>query len=152
VYSKINSTFLGGNFSVQAYNQCGSTAMRYHTVSKICPTTLVIYNDSEIENNDLTVTTLDDVLSDPEYIISLSVKMDFIVYPNPGKGTIQLRIYKGEEEYYLVEIKNNLNQTVYQGLKETEDSMNLSELLPGVYLITVSDKNGNIMTKQLIIL
>jgi hypothetical protein len=63
-----------------------------------------------------------------------------------------MNIIDSNDEYYLVEIKNNLNQTVYKKLKEKEDNLGLNELNSGIYFITVSDKNGNTITKQLVIL
>jgi hypothetical protein len=78
--------------------------------------------------------------------------IDFIVFPNPGNGLIELRIVKGNEEYYLIQVKNNLGQLVYQSLKEKEDVLDLRELNSGTYFIIVSDNNKNIITKQLMIL
>jgi hypothetical protein len=128
--AKTSSSFMGGTFSVMGVNSCGSSPMGYFGVNKVCVSTSKTVGLDEINENEI----------------------DFIVFPNPGKGLIELRIFKGNEEYYLIQIKNNLGQLVYQSLKEKEDVLDLRELNSGTYFIIVSDNNKNIITKQLMIL
>ena len=130
VMAKTSSSFMGGTFSVMGVNSCGSSPMGYFGVNKVCVSTSKTVGLDEINENEI----------------------DFIVFPNPGKGLIELRIFKGNEEYYLIQIKNNLGQLVYQSLKEKEDVLDLRELNSGTYFIIVSDNNKNIITKQLMIL
>jgi len=137
----VNSTFLGGNFSVMSSNQCGTSAMRYHTVNKSCSTAKL--------NSD---TTYMEDLFDDEWKESLNKPLDFIIFPNPTEGNLEFRIFRGNDEYYLVTIFNKIGMIVYNGLKEKEDSINLTNLESGTYSIKVTDNQGNTVIRQLIIL
>lgn len=141
VYSQINTTFLGGSYNVQSVNQCGSTSMYYFYVNKSCTTNLKL-NNSENDSYQQ-ITTIDDLLSDPEYLESLKKPFSFIVYPNPAKNKLNLRVFRGTYAYYLVTIYNTIGSAVYTALKETEDSIDISNLPAGVYTIKITDNETN---------
>jgi hypothetical protein len=151
--AKINSTFLGGSFSVMGVNTCGSSPMRYFYVSKVCPSpsNFVVSGDGEVVESQQSITTIDEILSDPEYIESLKQPLDFIVYPNPGKDKVNLRVFKGNSDYYFISIRSIIGHSVYSSLHESEDILDVSKFEPGIFLITVEGKDGYKITKQLII-
>lgn len=149
IFAKINSTYFGGSFSVMSFNQCGSTPMRYFTLPKVCPTAIIINNDPEISTD--IITTMNDILSDPEYLENQKRPLDFITYPNPGQNIINLRIFKGNSPYYLIQITNLIGQNVYAKLHEAEDVIDISKFEEGVFFISIQDNEGNKLTKQLVI-
>ena len=151
--AKINSTFLGGSFSVMGVNTCGSSPMRYFYVNKVCPPPAIIVSngsDETIKSQNV-VTTIDELMSDPEYVELLKKPIDFIVFPNPGRNKINLRVFKGNSDYYLVTIHSLIGQHVYSSLHESEDIIDVSKLEAGIFLITIEGKDGYKLTKQLVI-
>ena len=128
VYAKTSSSFLGGTFSVMGVNTCGSSPMGYFGVNKVCDVRMVGLDDN---NNRV---------------------LDFIVYPNPGKGIMELRIFRGESDIYFVEVKNSLGQVVYSGYNKSEDQLNLTNLNTGIYFIMVRDNKNNTLIKELFII
>ncbi len=132
-----------------SFNQCGSTPMRYFTLPKVCPTAIIINNDPEISTD--IITTMNDILSDPEYLENQKRPLDFITYPNPGQNIINLRIFKGNSPYYLIQISNLIGQNVYAKLHEDEDVIDISKFEEGVFFISIQDNEGNKLTKQLVI-
>jgi hypothetical protein len=148
VNSKINTTFLGSNYNVQAINQCGSTAMRYFYVAKDCTTPFIINSTTETSQS---IVTIDDIMTSSEYIESNSKPLDFITFPNPGKDVINLRVFKGSSDYYLVKINNLFGEIVYSSLHESNDVLNVSKLNEGIFFITIESKEGYKLTKEMII-
>ena len=141
VMAKTTSSFMGGTFSVMGVNTCGSSPMAYFGVNKVCPIPSTFSNNINSTNK----------INNLDFIEESKNDIDFIAFPNPGKNIIQLRVYKGNSEYYLVKITNMLGQLKYSGLKQSEDSMNLSELQSGIYFITIEEPSGNRLTKEIII-
>jgi hypothetical protein len=128
VYAKTSSSFFGGTFSVMGVNTCGSSPMGYFGVNKVCDVRMVGLDDNN--NRDL----------------------DFIVYPNPGKGIMEFRVFRGNGDIYFVEVKNSLGQVVYSGYNKSEDQLNLINLNTGIYFIMVRDDKNNILIKELFII
>jgi hypothetical protein len=109
-------------------NTCGSSPMGYFGVNKVCDVRMVGLDDNN--NKDL----------------------DFIVYPNPGKGIMEFRVFRGESDIYFVEVKNSLGQVVYSGYNKSEDQLNLTSLNTGIYFIMVRDNKNNTLIKELFII
>jgi len=128
VYAKTSSSFFGGTFSVMGVNTCGSSPMGYFGVNKVCDVRMVGLDDNENRN------------------------LDFIVYPNPGKGIMEFRVFRGESDIYFVEVKNSLGQVVYSGYNKSEDQINLINLNTGIYFIMVRDNKNNTLIKELFII
>jgi hypothetical protein len=78
-------------------------------------------------------------------------KINFILYPNPGNGIIQFRIYRGDKDIYNVTIKNTTGQVVYQSELKSSDKMILDNLESGFYYVTATDNESNTITKILVI-
>jgi hypothetical protein len=128
VYAKTSSSFFGGTFSVMGVNTCGSSPMGYFGVNKVCDVRMVGLDEND--NKDL----------------------DFIVYPNPGKGIMEFRVFRGESDIYFVEVKNSLGQVVYSGYNKSEDQLNLTNLNTGIYFIMVRNNKNNTLIKELFII
>ncbi len=128
VYAKTSSSFFGGTFSVMGVNACGSSPMGYFGVNKVCDVRMIGLEDND--NRDL----------------------DFITYPNPSRGIMEFRVFRGESDIYFVEIKNSLGQVIYQNYNKSEDQLNLYNIKSGIYFIMVKDVKNNILIKELFIL
>jgi hypothetical protein len=102
--------------------------MGYFGVNKVCDVRMVGLDDNN--NRDL----------------------DFIVYPNPGKGIMEFRVFRGESDIYFVEVKNSLGQVVYSGYNKSEDQLNLTNLNTGIYFIMVRNNKNNTLIKELFII
>ena len=126
--SKINTTFLGGNYSVQSINQCGTSPMAYYTVNKVC--------------NSRMADTVDYFQNYFDY------PLDFVIFPNPNSGVLNFQVFRGPDEIYLVEITDQLGNVVFKDIKKSKDILNLKLLNTGIYFITVYDSNKRQMTKN----
>jgi hypothetical protein len=128
--------------------------MKYKALS-LCPSLSTDAPDQEHENeNELTVgetviTNSDN--SNDNWVDENEEKINFIMYPNPGHGIIQFRIYKGQSEYYNVMIRNSIGQLVYEAKLKERDQMDLELLAPGIYYVNASDLEGRSITQMLII-
>lgn len=79
--------------------------------------------------------------------IDLMPKETLIAYPNPTQGDLTLRTTEGNKLYKITNVFGNV---VYEGeLTNTNQQIQLTGA-NGVYLITVTDKNGNKEYKQIV--
>ena len=145
VSAKTSSSFIGGTFSVMGVNTCGSSPMAYFGVTKVCPV------PSSISTTDEFSESVSRVENESDFIEESKTLIDFITFPNPGRDKINLRVFKGNSEYYLVQIYNLVGQKVYSGLHESEDVLDLSKLDEGVFFINIEGKEGWKLTKELVI-
>jgi hypothetical protein len=150
----VTSSFAGGDMSVQRVNYCGSSPMKYKALS-LCPSLSSESPNQEYEDeNELTpgetvITNIDN--ANDNWDDKNEEKINFIMYPNPGHGIIQFRIYRGQSEYYNVMIRNSIGQLVYEGKLKERDQMDLELLAPGIYYVNASDLEGRSITQMLII-
>lgn len=147
----VTSSFAGGDMSVQRVNYCGSSPMKYKALS-LCPNSSSQAPNQEIENvNELTIGETVITNSDNYDTWNEEEKINFILYPNPGNGIIQFRIYRGDKDIYNVTIKNTTGQVVYQSELKSSDKMVLDNLESGFYYVTTTDDESNTITKILVI-
>ena len=147
----VTSSFAGGDMSVQRVNYCGSSPMKYKALS-LCSNSSIEAPNQEIENvNELTIGETVITNSDDYDTWNEEEKINFILYPNPGNGIIQFRIYRGDKDIYKVTIKNTTGQVVYQSEHKPSDKMILDNLESGFYYVTATDDESNTITKILVI-
>ncbi len=73
------------------------------------------------------------------------------VYPNPSAGRVSVRVPEGVRMRQLT-VRNLMGQQVFaQGADQMRDlTLDLSKLVPGVYLLTVENQNGQQQTLRLV--
>lgn len=101
--------------------------------------TFTAINDSIIEDECSFVLTVDEILGTSESAINT-----FSMYPNPTKSTFQI---EGNFTIAVVEIYNLLGQKV---IGSTSNQIDVSNIKAGMYLISVTDTEGNQASKRLI--
>ena len=79
---------------------------------------------------------------------------DFDVYPNPAKDVLNVRLddYAGQE--LTLTLTNNLGQVVkVQKVDSAEhtEQLNISDLVPGMYLISLKTSGDQVQTKKVIV-
>lgn len=65
--------------------------------------------------------------------------LEYIIFPNPSKGNLNIRIYRGKSQNHSVEITNTLGQIVYMSNIKRKDYLSIHFLDRGVYFITISN-------------
>lgn len=82
-----------------------------------------------------------DGIYDDEWYQKLESELEFIIFPNPTKEFINLRIYRGKSEYYLVNIYDQMGKVVLEKKITREDQINVSTLSGGIYSFEVVGDN-----------
>jgi hypothetical protein len=77
---------------------------------------------------------------------------NFLLYPNPGNNLIHLHAIFIEAEFVRISISNLNGQNFLQERRKMEPglnktSLNVENLAPGIYLINVEIKSGNLQFK-----
>ena len=75
----------------------------------------------------------------------------FYVYPNPA--TNELIIENGELKIENVELYNSIGEKVFSQPQTTNhklQTVEVSQLSPGIYFITLTDQAGNKVTKKVV--
>lgn len=82
---------------------------------------------------------------------SVDKEIDLRVYPNPSQGIINLELSSElEGNNYIICIRNILGQEIYRD--KFTPYINLSNSKPGVYILSLRDKSGNILKTQKLII
>jgi hypothetical protein len=91
------------------------------------------------------ITLSQESLLTEEWYQKLDSDLEYIVFPNPSKGAISLRIYRGKSESHDVTIRNAIGDIVVhlENCKREED-FDLSNLEKGFYLFTVSNEKKSL--------
>jgi hypothetical protein len=148
----VNPSFGGGPMSVMTVNGCGSSPMLYKALTR-CPTALLVEtNETATPDDNKTENEISGSgLNEANVIETTNDNINFVLYPNPGSGEIQINISGGQSENYNVIIRNGLGQIVYEAKLKSQDKMNLEHLIPGLYFVNALGEDGISMTKRLII-
>lgn len=80
---------------------------------------------------------LKDEIYNEEWYQKLESELEFIIFPNPTREIINLRIYRGHSEYYLVNIYDQMGKLVLEKKSIKEDQINISNLSLGIYIFEV---------------
>lgn len=87
----------------------------------------------------------------PVHIIENVSSNTYLVYPNPSYGIVNIVAENGTDENYLAELYTISGTLVYTGtLKEQNNSIDLSYLSSGVYLLQI--RNNNKLSNQKLII
>lgn len=73
------------------------------------------------------------------------------IYPNPAQNNITVKWESNQHENTLVEIKNNLGQTVKRVSLESGQTIDISQLPGGIYFVSINSKQLNVSPQKLII-
>jgi hypothetical protein len=85
----------------------------------------------------------DDVFTE-EWYQKLDSDLEYIIFPNPSKGDLNIRVYRGESENHSVKITNTLGQVVYSSNIKREDYLDINFLIKGIYFVTISNDKKNL--------
>ena len=79
--------------------------------------------------------------------------IDFALFPNPSNGMIKLKIFDHQSNHFLCEIINLTGQSVFSQEVDDKESntIDCTNIKPGLYFITVSSGKGKMITKKLVI-
>ena len=83
--------------------------------------------------------TQDSTLFDSEWHDKLNSDLEFISFPNPSKGDISVRVYRGNAEEHALTVSTPTGVVVYSEIFSQECDFKMSNLEAGVYLLTVSN-------------
>lgn len=103
----------------------------------------VIYQGGNFGSTELTEFTINSTTS----ILELNNE-NLVVYPNPAKNT--LNIVGSNNNYYQYSLYNALGQKMISGNFELEVKVDISNFPKGVYLLSTSSSNGDIVTSKII--
>ncbi|MDZ4666732.1 MAG: T9SS type A sorting domain-containing protein, partial [bacterium] len=82
---------------------------------------------------------------------SLAKQSIITVFPNPSSDLINLRISNGLDQTESLTLTNTLGQVLITRIKpETNSSIDLSEMAPGIYFINARLNNGSMSTLKVI--
>lgn len=81
----------------------------------------------------------DSTLFDYEWHDKLNSDLEFISFPNPSKGDISVRVYRGSAEEHVLTVSSPTGVVVYSEVFSQECDFKMSNLDSGMYLLTVSN-------------
>lgn len=99
--------------------------------------TLAISQNSEVYNQ--------------EWYQSLEEPINFITFKEPCKNTLQLRVYRGNQESYTLRLYNTKGIEVLNTQVGQSDEIDISRYYQGVYQIRLEDNQGNAICKEVVI-
>jgi hypothetical protein len=79
-----------------------------------------------------------------EWYQKLDSDLEYIIFPNPSKGDLNIRIYRGKSENHSVKITNTLGQVVHTSSIKREDYLDIDFLGKGIYFVTISNDKKNL--------
>jgi chitodextrinase len=122
-------------------------SMKYNAAQTACET----FADGEVEDY-----TINIVSSAREEGVSVSAdrlgnEASFMVtaYPNPATDFVQVRINSKDAQLRAYSIVNTIGQTVQKG-ELNSDTINVSRLTKGIYILEVNDSQKSFQTKLII--
>ena len=80
-------------------------------------------------------------------------EVNFVVYPNPTKGYINVDFKSNVKSIKIVDVlgKEVFNEETKDATADTSKKIDLSSFTNGVYIVTVSDNDGNSSTQRVIL-
>jgi chitodextrinase len=146
--SSNSATNRTANITIPTSALIGQTRMRVSMKYNAAPTSCETFADGEVEDYTVNITAassssidINTVNSNP---LGSNSASDFTVFPNPATNSIQIRFAKAENMTF--KIINTIGQTVKSG-KVYNNSVDVSDLETGVYLLKVNDGQKSMTTK-----
>ncbi|MCR9182322.1 MAG: GEVED domain-containing protein [Flavobacteriaceae bacterium] len=143
--SRTTATSVSGSFTVPTSALDGPTRMRVSMKYNASPTSCEIFAWGEVE--DYTVVVSSNGSQNYGHMNFTGVESDFIIYPNPVKGSVlnlQLKEAVGTE----LKVLNVLGQIV--AIQAFDTTLNVSQLNSGVYFVEVKTEDGQTFRKRFI--
>ena len=150
VFSKSNTKLksVSGPLYIPTNALTGNTIMRVSMKNNSLPTACEVFSAGEVEDYTINITTnttrsTDEVTTTKEEttVTNEIAKIDFKLYPNPVKGDIVYFSGIENENATSYRIYNLMGQQVADGLIEN-NAVNVSALMPAIYIIEVTDGNS----------
>lgn len=133
----IKVTGTGGQIAYFALNNTSNN--QYFAENVAFPVATVTFNyDLQILEKNSTVT------QDASLNVSEVVKEDISIYPNPAKDEIFVKGIKGSQNYQIYSADGKL---IRNSIYEAHNSIKVSELIPGVYILKINDMNFKFLKK-----
>ncbi|WP_313092261.1 M1 family aminopeptidase [Chryseobacterium flavum] len=126
---KVNGT--GGQTAYLMLNNTSDNQYFSETVSFPVYSVQFNYEYQILERN--STVSQDNTLS-----VSSAEKENFGLYPNPAKNELYIKGVNRAVSYSIYAIDGKL---VRRGMHQPEKSINIAELIPGAYIITINDQN-----------
>lgn len=127
----IKVTGTGGQTAFFALNNTSNNQLFSETVTFPIASVEFNYEYQILEKN--STVTQDNILSTADFTVD-----EFSLYPNPAKNEIHLKGLKKSVEYKIHSIDGKL---VKKGTYNPKESINISELIRGTYVIIINEKN-----------
>jgi hypothetical protein len=106
---------------------------------KFLPDNESAYNDN-ISNTSSNATAYVNVLGNGVSGIESNTNQFFSIYPNPSNGVV----YVESDQLKQIEVTDNTGRKlIKQGMVESNTRLNLSQYATGIYLLTLTDVDGN---------
>ena len=150
VFSKSNTKLksVSGPLYIPTNALTGNTVMRVSMKNNSLPTACETFSAGEVEDYTINIVTnttrsADEVTTTKEETTETNeiAKIDFKLYPNPVKGDIVYFSGIENENATSYRIYNLMGQQVADGLIEN-NAVNVSALMPAIYIIEVTDGNS----------
>ena len=150
VFSKSNTKLksVSGPLYIPTNALTGNTIMRVSMKNNSLPTACEVFSAGEVEDYTINIVTnttrsADEVTTTKEETTETNeiAKIDFKLYPNPVKGDIVYFSGIENENATSYRIYNLMGQQVADGLIEN-NAVNVSALMPAIYIIEVTDGNS----------
>ncbi|CAM3579468.1 hypothetical protein FSS13T_23950 [Flavobacterium saliperosum S13] len=140
--TKTKSSSVSGSFVIPSTASMGTTRMRVSMKYNVLPTACEVYTNGEVEDYSINIVAAstakedNDALNDSVTVKQEVNKLSFKVYPNPVKdGTLYFTDVESSASY---RIYNLMGQQVKNGNTDN-NSINVSTLKSGIYIIDISD-------------
>ena len=132
---KVNGT--GGQVAYFALNNTFNNQYFTQTVNFPVASVEFNYEYQMLEKNST-------VAQDNTLSISDAGKDPFALYPNPARNELNLKGIRQPTDFTIYFIDGKL---VRKGIYQPEKSINISELVPGTYILKINDKNVKFLKK-----
>jgi murein DD-endopeptidase MepM/ murein hydrolase activator NlpD len=130
------------------YTSTSDNKVRVWGWSKLLPTVSGTYTFEAIYNNITCSSTFDIV--NPAGVASIDGQSGIEIFPNPA--TEQFTIYDLRFTIEKIEIYSSFGEKVFsqQSTINKPQTIDVSQLLSGIYFITITDQSGNKVTKKVV--
>lgn len=120
---------VSGEYMVKISNNCDTIFKSINVKKKI--KSVYFIENGELKECQQSIFT-------DEWHEKLDSHLEFIAFPNPTKQLVNVRIYRGQSDNYLVNVYDQLGKIILTKSISKEDQIDISNLSPGVYILEVT--------------